>query len=145
MKIVRLESDDSAVQSIFTNNLSIPVTLSKNGQVALKTLTIDFTLDNIVINETNNVLDVEFIGGDIYNVQLIKGVYSNTSLLEMLNNQFNKYLKSNLASSSALGFEWNINQDDNKKLVIGLGGEHIRSIYEYIRKNNICPDNEILK
>ena len=94
MKIVRLESDDSAVQSIFTNNLSIPVTLSKNGQVALKTLTIDFTLDNIVINETNNVLDVEFIGGDIYNVQLIKGVYSNTSLLEMLNNQFNKYLKS---------------------------------------------------
>lgn len=35
--------------------------------------------------------------------------------------------------------------DDKKKIIIGLGGEHIRTIYEYIIKNNICPENEISK
>lgn len=35
--------------------------------------------------------------------------------------------------------------DDDNKIIIGFGGEHIRTIYEYIIKNNICPINEIKK
>jgi len=35
--------------------------------------------------------------------------------------------------------------DDNNKIIVGFGGEHIRTIYEYIIKNNICPEKDISK
>ena len=35
--------------------------------------------------------------------------------------------------------------DDDGKIVYGFGGEHIKIIYDYILKNNICSVTEIKK
>ncbi len=35
--------------------------------------------------------------------------------------------------------------DEDNKLVIGFGGNHIQPIYDAIIKKNICPKNEIKK
>jgi len=117
MKIIRLESDGNSTDSIFTNNLSVPVSVQKKGAVALKTFSIDFTQENIVIDANNNVLQVQYSNEDPYNIYLDNGIYSTSDFLTMLTSCLNRYMDSS-EDNPEINFEWQAqpNPDDTKKL-----------------------------
>ena len=117
MKIIRLESDGNSTDSIFTNNLSVPVSVQKKGAVALKTFSIDFTQENIVIDANNNVLQVQYANEDPYEILLDNGIYSTSDFLTMLTSCLNRYMDSS-EDNPEINFEWQAqpNPDDTKKI-----------------------------
>jgi hypothetical protein len=113
MKIVRLESKPNLTQTQFQNDLSIPVQIKSNGEVALKSIT--FNLHNLRFNIPKNKYKFEYtIGEDedaITRINYVpKGLYEISDFFRILRILLNYQLTSDQASDSDLGFgfEWNI-------------------------------------
>lgn len=119
MKLIRLESDGRGSESIFSNNLGVPLTLGKKGQVALKTFCIDFTVENVEINKDNNSMFVTY-GDDAEQteVTLVNGVYSKSNFLDMLTNCLNRYIDTTDLTRPDLGLQWLVQLDDAGKVQI---------------------------
>jgi hypothetical protein len=119
MKLLRLESDGNGSQSIFTNNLGVPLILAKRGSVALKTLCIDFTVDNIIIDKNNNLMFVTYGNDTEYtSVYLDNGIYNKSGFFEMFTSCLNRYIDSENSDSQGFGVQWNVFIDDNDKVEI---------------------------
>jgi len=58
MRLIRLESDAVVTKSEFTNNMAIPLEVSANAKVALKTLTMQFDAPPITIDSTNDTFSL---------------------------------------------------------------------------------------
>lgn len=112
MKLVRLESDDELTQSQFTNNLSIPLVLGKNAQVALKCLTLQFAEPPFVINSTNNQISFttsSISGKPVTTTRTVTipiGEYNITNLMLRIQEILNAMVQSEVGSSTDEGFEW---------------------------------------
>ena len=116
MKLVRLESDAQLTQSQFTNNLSIPLVLGKNAQVALKCLTLQFAEPPIVIDNTNN--QILFATGveSLTNpdkITIPNGNYDIFSLMTTIQILLNSMIQSFATDTSDDGFEWSTDVTGN--------------------------------
>lgn len=109
MKLVRLESESTLTQSQFTNNLSIPLVLGKNAQVALKSLSIQFAEPPIIIDNTNNTIyfstGFENLGTP-EKITIPSGNYDRYSLMEMIQELLNAMVSSYDPESPDQGFQW---------------------------------------
>lgn len=114
MKIVRLESKPNLTETQFTNDLSIPVQIKSNGEVALKNITFNF--NNLKFNIPKNKYRVNFnliqgednlLGFDNY---MPGGLYSLDELITKIRQILNFQLPSNqeLDSDLGFGFEWDL-------------------------------------
>lgn len=112
MKLVRLESDDELTQSQFTNNLSIPLVLGKNSQVALKCLTLQFAEPPFVIDSTNNQISfsTSSIAGSpvtlTRTITIPNGEYNITNLMLKIQELLNSMVQSEASGTTDEGFEW---------------------------------------
>jgi hypothetical protein len=113
MKIVRLESKPNLTQTQFQNDLSIPVQIKSNGEVALKSIT--FNLHNLKFNIPKNKYKFEYtIGEDEFAITrtnyIPKGLYEISDFFRILRILLNYQLTSDqeLDSDLGFGFEWNI-------------------------------------
>jgi hypothetical protein len=113
MKIVRLESKPNLTESQFQNDLSIPVQIKTNGEVALKSIT--FNLNELKFNIPRNKYKINFFLDDDLN-EIIRenyvpgGQYDIIEFLRILRILLNYQLASDqpLDSDLGFGFEWNI-------------------------------------
>jgi hypothetical protein len=112
MKLVRLESDDELTQSQFTNNLSIPLVLGKNSQVALKCLTLQFAEPPYIIDSTNNQISFttsSIAGSPVTTTRTItipNGEYNINNLMLKIQELLNAMVQSEVEETTDKGFEW---------------------------------------
>jgi hypothetical protein len=112
MKLVRLESETELTQSQFTNNLAIPLVIGKNGQVALKCLTLQFAEPPFIIDSTNNQISFttsSITGSPVTTLRTItipNGEYNITNLMLKIQELLNAMIQSEVTPSTDDGFEW---------------------------------------
>jgi len=124
MKLVRLESETELTQSQFTNNLAIPLVIGKNGQVALKCLTLQFAEPPFVIDSTNNQISFttsSVAGSPVTTTRTItipSGEYNITNLMLKIQELLNAMIQSEVTPTTDDGFEWLV--EANGDAEIGL-------------------------
>jgi hypothetical protein len=112
MKLVRLESNSTLTQSQFTNNLSIPLVLGKNAQVALKCLTLQFAEPPFIIDSTNNQISFttsSIAGSPVTATRTItipSGEYNIANLMLRISELLNGMIQSEVTPTTDDGFEW---------------------------------------
>jgi hypothetical protein len=117
MKLVRLESNSTLTQSQFTNNLSIPLVLGKNAQVALKCLTLQFAQPPLIIDSTNNKIRyfTDALSG-AKEITIPSGQYEIGPLMDIIQLLMNSMIQSEVSNSSDDGFEWLVNATGNGQI-----------------------------
>jgi len=129
MKLIRLESDAVVTKSEFTNNMAIPLIVSPNGKVALKTLTMQFDAPPITIDNTNNTFTLTTdTGATLLEGALTRREYGSVNELcveiETVLNDLMQSYDSVGVDKSSLGLEWLVSatQDaqNNSKVTIAF-------------------------
>ena len=90
-----------------------------------------------ILAQIDRKLSLKFLKEGKTSRTYISGLDSYIKNVDELNN-FVKTLQKTIGTSL-------LKKTVDDKLVFGFGGDHIRTIYEYIIKKNICPIHEIKK
>jgi hypothetical protein len=112
MRLIRLESDAVVTKSEFTNNMAIPLEVSANAKVALKTLTMQFDAPPIVIDDTNDQLTIKTDSPDstLLTITIDRGNYNTIEeLTEQIQFKLNAAMQSTDTTGidkSSVGLEW---------------------------------------
>lgn len=112
MRLIRLESDAVVTKSEFTNNMAIPLEVSANAKVALKTLTMQFDAPPITIDDTNDQLTIktDSPNSTLLTVSIDRGDYNTIDqLTEQIQFKLNAAMQSTDTTGvdkSSLGLEW---------------------------------------
>jgi hypothetical protein len=111
MKLIRLESDAVVTKSEFTNNMAIPLEVSANSKVALKTLSMQFDAPPIVIDSTNNTFTLRTdTGSTLLEGTLARREYASVNeLCAEIETKLNNLMQSNDTGGidkSSVGLEW---------------------------------------
>ena len=111
MKLIRLESDSVVTKSEFTNNMSIPLEVSSNSKVALKTLSMQFDAPPIVIDSSNDTFTLRTdTGSTLLDGALSRREYASVEeLCSEIETTLNALMQSNDttgADKSSVGMEW---------------------------------------
>jgi hypothetical protein len=129
MKLIRLESDSVVTKSEFTNNMAIPLEVSSNSKVALKTLSMQFDAPPIVIDSTNNTftLRTDVASGLLFGTLERKEYASVDELCKEIERILNSLMQSfddGGVNKSSVGLEWTASstQDvqNNSKVTIAF-------------------------
>ena len=111
MRLIRLESDSVVTKSEFTNNMAIPLEVSANAKVALKTLTMQFDAPPIVIDSTNNTFSLRTdTGSTLLEGALQRRQYESVeTLCKEIQTKLNALMQSTDdegVDKSSVGLEW---------------------------------------
>ena len=129
MRLIRLESDSITTKSEFTNNLAIPIEVSANAKVALKTLTMQFDAPPIVIDSTNDTFTLRTdTGSTLLEGALQRRQYESVdTLCAEIQTKLNALMQSfddEGVDKSSVGLEWTASStqdaNNNNKVTIAF-------------------------
>lgn len=111
--------------------------LSDNTQNNHSTTSDDSEIDDDILKQIDKKIIIKYMKEVRTSRTYIFGIHNYIRTKEE-RDKFVKHIKKSLGTSV-------IEKNDGDGVVYGFAGEHIKYIYDYIVKNNICPINEIKK
>lgn len=82
MKLLRLSSDE--ITADFKVNLNDPIILKPNSKIALSDISIQQSIDDIVIDNTNDTITYDLMEGYQRNAYIPNDIYTNTTIVDMV-------------------------------------------------------------
>tara|TARA_R100001086_G_scaffold249753_1_gene190718 strand:- start:205 stop:1677 length:1473 start_codon:yes stop_codon:yes gene_type:complete len=115
MKLIRLSSQDN---NVFSNNIQNSLILPKQSQVALLNMNFEKEKNQIVINNSNNEIDMD-IGNFNAEVVLDDNTINEDNISTLFGNldeAFNEALDVDFPQNVGLSFDWDTTSDEKSRL-----------------------------
>ena len=119
MKLIRLSTDDT--NSLFSASFNDIITIEPNSKICLSSLTSEESINNLIIDDTNDLVNIQLIGGFTKQIKLDHNQYTGDDIGLFFADFSDKLNRTLEANGKGLGYEYNVGLDSAGKFsVIGL-------------------------
>lgn len=119
MKLIRLSTDDT--NSLFSASFNDIIEIQPNSKICLASLTTEESINNLIIDDTNDLVNIQLIGGLVKQIKLNHSQYTGDDIGLFFADFSDKLNRTLEANGKGLGYEYNVGLDSAGKFsVIGL-------------------------
>jgi hypothetical protein len=119
MKLIRLSTDDS--NSLFFASFNDIIEIEPNSKICLSSLTTEESINNLIIDDTNDLVNIQLINGIIKQIKLNHNQYTGNNIDLFFNDFSDKLNRTLKANGKGLGYEYKVQLDNTGRFsVIGL-------------------------
>lgn len=119
MKLIRLSTDDS--NSLFSASFNDIITIEPNSKICLSSLTSEESINNLIIDDTNDLVNIQLVGGFSKQIKLEHSQYTTDDIGLFFADFSDKLNRTLEANGKGLGYEYKVALDNAGNFsVIGL-------------------------
>lgn len=119
MKLIRLSTDDT--NGLFSASFNDIIEIEPNSKICLSSLATEESIDNLIIDDTNDLVNIQLVGGFPHQIKLAHSSYTADDIGLFFNDFSDKLNRTLISNGKGLGYEYKVGLDSAGRFsIVGL-------------------------